>query len=175
MPHYEQSLQLLLGAAATDLPITVAKAVFNDTTYERLTLHTLATSQIDPDAAYLYMHTKGCTKIGSEFECVQDWRRCIEYFLVERIASCLEVLQTKQFDMVGIMYLLKPRPHFSGNLWWASGAYLRKLIAEQPVIGPAYFDTEMWAAGAGARCHSFFPITRAHYHQRMFRHEYAMD
>ena len=171
LPHFDESLRLV---QQSKIGIHIARAVFNDQTYERLTLRALSSSKISDTAVYLYMHTKGCTKTGEEFVCVQDWRQCIEYFLLEKAAECIAMLATKHFDLVGIMHLAHPKVHFSGNFWWASGEYLLKLIAQHPEIGPQYFDTEMWVGQANPRCHSFFPVTRAHYHQRIYRHEYVM-
>lgn len=170
-PHYDATLTLLQAAQAQkDSRIRIATAVFNDKTYERLTLNHLIRTQLDPKAMYLYIHTKGSTKPAVEWECVQDWRRCMEYFLLERINDCLHALDV--YDTVGILYRDTPKPHYSGNFWWATGNYLQRLIVKKPTVGPDYFDPEMWVCSAHPRQRNLFPLTRAHYHQRTFRYEY---
>jgi hypothetical protein len=47
------------------------------------------------------------------------------YFLCEKSSECLKALGDS--DTVGCNFGDSPRPHYSGNFWWASAKYLSKL------------------------------------------------
>ena len=71
----------------------------------------------------LYIHTKGVTKPEA---CIDDWRACMLYWMVERWRECVDKL-SQGYDAVGITRCEKPLPHYQGNFWWARSSYLRTL------------------------------------------------
>ncbi|NDE14267.1 hypothetical protein EBZ80_04980 [bacterium] len=79
----------------------------------------------------LYMHTKGVT--GKPFSL--QWRRFLEYFLIERHADCLKALE--DYRAVGTNHYVYRdgindlRNHFSGNFWWANSDYVKTLSAPE--------------------------------------------
>lgn len=98
-----------------------------------------------PEARVLYLHTWGASH-DARHAVIDDWRRMLLYFLVERFDSCLEMLGSH--DAVGCNLLASPRPHFSGNFWWARAPYLASL--ESPT-GDRH-EAEFWLlGGAGVR------------------------
>lgn len=119
--------------------------MFNDT-FERFTLDALL-RDADINYAYLYMHSKGCTvngRRGTRVGPVRSWRRCMEYFLIERFPQGVESLLAGKVDTVGIFVRTVPQLHYSGNFWWASGRYLIRRFSESPTIGQKYIDPEMY-------------------------------
>ncbi len=71
-----------------------------------------------------YIHTKGVTNPLSS---VNDWRRMMEYFIIDRHADCLALLA--HHDVCGVNWLDHPWPHFSGNFWWATSRHVARLPA----------------------------------------------
>ena len=91
------------------------------------------------DDVWLYLHSKGVTKPDSQP--VTHWRQFMQHFLVENWALCVHTLKCG-YDTVGVQYRATPHPHYSGNFWWATSAYLRR-ISVVP-IGPGYIEPELW-------------------------------
>jgi GR25 family glycosyltransferase involved in LPS biosynthesis len=110
--------------------------------YEKPTLDLLRTfSAFHEDAKILYLHTKGASHEGGTAR-FADWRGHMLHFLVERFPRCLESLERS--DVVGCDLLPRPRPHFSGNFWWANARYLRRL---DPVPAGDRHAPEWWVLG----------------------------
>jgi len=75
----------------------------------------------------LYIHVKGVLQKPNSYE----WRKYLEYFLIENHNLCLESLN--KYNCVGVnqQYYFneidKYRNHFSGNFWWANSSYMKTL------------------------------------------------
>jgi hypothetical protein len=114
----------------------------DDKSFERFTLNKIKDIVHDKDK-FLYIHSKGVTHTPNEIEGsgkVYLWRTYMEYYLIRHYKKCLEKLDTH--DIVGVMYKdFMIGPHFSGNFWWSTGAYFKRLTAEHK-IGDFYTDTE---------------------------------
>jgi hypothetical protein len=117
----------------------IVKCSFNDKTFEIFTASYLR-ENIEEEGYYLYLHSKGVTKTWSEP--IRDWRRCMEYFLIQKADKCLEKLK-EGYDTVGIMKLNNYGPCFAGNFWWATGKYLKKLFQEKE-LKPGYYTFEYY-------------------------------
>ena len=122
----------------------IEKTAVDDTTYERLTLNHIKHKISDSDR-FLYLHSKGVSRVQENSmasECVTLWRNYMEYFLIAQFEKCLDKLQTH--DIVGVAYKdVQIGPHFSGNFWWSTGKYFKKLSTEKE-IGDAYYDSEAY-------------------------------
>jgi len=118
------------------------KAIFNDLSHERLTLNTMK-SMLKENSYYLYLHSKGVTRITENIylNCC-DWRRCMEYFLIENADKCIDKLN-QGHTTVGIIYQTLPKKHYSGNFWWATGKYLIELFNKR-TIEDGYHGPEMF-------------------------------
>lgn len=82
-----------------------------------------ATESKEPFLAY-YFHTKGASSAAcSTNSAANYWRKYMEYFIIERWQKCTDMLQMN--DVCGVEWELNN--HFSGNFWWATSEYLRKL------------------------------------------------
>ena len=132
----------------------IAKTGFKDTSYERFTLNYMKDNIVE-DGYYLYLHSKGVTKATNEN--IKDWRRCMEYFLIKKGNRCLDKLN-EGYDTVGIMkHPWAPHLHYSGNFWWASGKYLKKLFVEKQIPSD-YTGPEMFVLSNNPKLYDFFPI-----------------
>lgn len=119
-----------------------------DRSAERLTLRHLS-RLVTPADKVLYMHTKGVTKLPPSLE-VYWWAFYMEYYLIRKFKQCLDLLD--QNDVVGLDYYSLSAPHFSGNFWWARGAYLETLTP--PLLEPdkdKYHNTETWVCSGNVR------------------------
>lgn len=81
----------------------------------------------NPNDNILYFHSKGITRGNA----ASDWVEYMEYFNIIKYKNCLEYLN-KDIDIVGVEYLDRPKPHMSGNFWWAKCNYINKLTLPKP-------------------------------------------
>jgi hypothetical protein len=82
----------------------------------------------------MYFHLKGITHANHQG--LQDWRRYMEYWTIDRWRDCIELLD-QGYDTCGTNYIhgnflgvdLKTRnwQHYSGGFWWARASYIRTL------------------------------------------------
>jgi len=82
---------------------------------------------IDTNVKILYLHTKGVLNKSNSYE----WRKYLEYFLIEKHCLCFELLDkyycvgvNQQFYFDNENY---KRNHFSGNFWWTNSNYIKNL------------------------------------------------
>jgi len=71
----------------------------------------------------LYFHTKGTSAISKE---QQKWRYHMVNWMITKYKMCNDILN-RGFNTVGILYVAKQIPHYSGNFWWATSEYLQQL------------------------------------------------
>ncbi|NBV77684.1 hypothetical protein EBR66_05990 [bacterium] len=132
----------------------VADVGVDDTSYERFTLNRISKYLKDSDK-FLYIHSKGVSRVGQAdrlSSIIYLWRTFMEYFLIAHFRECLEKLQT--YDIVGAAYKTeKIGPHYSGNFWWSTGAYFKRLYATTP-IGSSYHDPESYIFKASPKAYA---------------------
>lgn len=83
-----------------------------------------------PNANILYIHTKGVLGKAHSYE----WRKYLEYFLVEKHNLCISALNSG-YQCVGVNKQIFPytrwsgknADHFSGNFWWSKSSYIANL------------------------------------------------
>jgi hypothetical protein len=79
----------------------------------------------------LEIHIKGAQKKLHSYE----WRKYLEYFLIEKHELCLDLLENYKCVGVNQQFYFdevnKYRNHFSGNFWWSRSDHIKKL----PLIG----------------------------------------
>lgn len=88
-----------------------------------------------------YFHAKGSRGRAH----AKDWRDALQHFLFYRWLDCVEALSANGYDACGTNFKPRPRPHFSGNFWWASCSYVATLpvpAADAPFGSPIY---RLWA------------------------------
>ena len=136
----------------------IKKSQLNDTTGERFTLTELL-NDAQKDTAYLYIHSKGITRINQPhmYACVTDWRKCMEFFLITHGERYLYLLENH--DTLGIFkHPTYKLPHYSGNFWWARGDYLIAL-QQTSKISDDYLGPEMFILSSGTtRAIDLYPL-----------------
>ena len=105
-----------------------------------------------------YMHGKGVSSPHCRNPLVTEWRRFMEYFVVEHWRVCVDSLT--EYDACGVNWHTEPSPHFSGNFWWASPRYLATLPAS---IGAGHFEPEAWLGMNQPRIRCFHESGVDHY------------
>jgi hypothetical protein len=109
----------------------------------------------NPGDYILYFHMKGITKQNAATE---DWRRYMEYFVIERWKDCIAKLD-EGYDCCGVMWNshtpIGEWPHFSGNFWWANTDYINTLNHEYLELPWRYYR-EFWiGSGPNVKVHEF--------------------
>lgn len=96
----------------------------------------------NPNVNVLYLHSKGITDPNNE--CINDWRKYMTYFLVEKFDKCLDALN--DYDTCGVDLRQHPALHYSGNFWWAKASHINTLpqFHEMPVILSERHKAEFW-------------------------------
>jgi hypothetical protein len=131
-------------------------------TSERTILEYMYNFSKETNGKYWYIHTKGVTRYGTNFyKNVESWRRYMEYFVLIRWRQCIADLDN--YEVAGVSYTIKPKPHFSGNFWWSRGDYIQK--------NPTDFDysynteVEMWLFKQNPRYKTYHQTNFNHYLQ----------
>lgn len=109
--------------------------------YEGQTLHKLYERSMGVNERMLYVHTKGMSKRIAPT--AHDWRRYLQYFMIEQWQNCVTQLQTH--DLVSVQS--KSR----ANFWWANSQYVRTL--QDPLQSDKIFPSRpsMWPHAADYR------------------------
>jgi hypothetical protein len=97
----------------------------------------------NPEDYILYFHMKGISKQNRNTE---DWRRYMEYFVIEKWKDCVAKLD-EGYDCCGVMWNtdtpIGMHPHFSGNFWWAKTSYINTL--DHTYLDAEFrWDREFW-------------------------------
>ena len=72
-----------------------------------------------------YFHTKGASLSQTERQgAANAWRLYMEYFNIEKWKDCVNILNG--YETSGVE-LQDAQSHYSGNFWWATSEYIRKL------------------------------------------------
>ena len=83
-----------------------------------------AQQRAEPFLCY-YLHTKGASQEEPPRQrTTEAWRRYMEHFTVENWQDCAAILGS--YDTCGVE-LQSGDSHYSGNFWWATSDYLRRL------------------------------------------------
>lgn len=110
-----------------DVPRKSVEHLFNLGGVEQFEFPTLslmqACAKTNEDDNFLYLHTKGASTTDNP--AIDDWRKYMTYFCVEKWQQCNEKLAYN--DCVGVDWRIDPVPHYSGNFWWATGKHLASL------------------------------------------------
>jgi hypothetical protein len=94
------------------------------TCFESLAMTAIESWARGADGYVLYLHSKGVSNPTHLSK--MKWRRLMMHELVEKWEQCLT--QLPYYDVVGVNWRdMPPVSHFSGNFWYASTRYLRKL------------------------------------------------
>jgi len=134
----------------------------------------------NPDGYYLYIHTKGISRFWNR--AIRDWRRYMTYFCVTQYSQAIRHLEDS--DACGVDLSPVPKPHFSGNFWWAKGEYLISLPSISSISSPdsefvhsLRHNAEFWIGMGGGKMYSLHDsginVYQRHIH-RFPRRNYAL-
>lgn len=114
---------------------------------EFLTLNALIGYCKTGDDNVMYIHTKGVTSPNNE--CINDWRRYMSYFMIDKYKDCIAALNSN--DTCGVDLRQEPCPHYSGNFWWATSPHIQSLrsFTEMPVLLTERHKAEFWIGQHG--------------------------
>ena len=119
-------------------------------------------SLLNPGIKLLYLHTKGImySKTDSRYLNVLDWIHYMLYFLVDSVnyTNCLNLLSS--YDTVGCNYLEAPHPHYSGNFWWSTTDYLKRLSTDSL---SDKMSAEWWILSGSPKIHVLYSSNRNHF------------
>jgi hypothetical protein len=118
----------------------------------------------------LYLHTKGISYL-QPYPQIEDWRNLMLYFLVERFRSCLHLLNSREYDAIGVNYKSNPRD-FRGNFWWTTTSYLAQLPSLTLQNADKYSAEKWQPIGLRFRYYSPWESNLDHHHSRHERKEY---
>lgn len=152
----------------------VMRPIRTDATNELTTLKWLHYEclSLPADTPVLYLHLKGSSWRHGQRETphVEDWRRLMLYFCVERWQEAVDRLRT--YSAVGCNISMVHHPHFSGNFWWARAGALAML--PQPSYEWDRMEAEFWIGGVGREHMGSLHQSRVdHYFQPYPRERYA--
>jgi len=131
---------------------------------------------------YLYMHTKGITRINDSnhnnnysYRNVENWRHLQEHFTIDHWKLCNEYLFN--YDLVGsnymkIDYISNIPAHYSGGFWWTTSKFLQKLPDPQSYLDETNinrFNAEFWIGRIKHHALCLFPLPeKMEEHHRVF-------
>lgn len=111
--------------------------------YEFGTLQRLHDDAQNQDFHCWYIHTKGASRPSAERT---NWRMRMESIVLDDHLFCRKILG--EYDACGPFWRLigfdQPRPHFSGNFWWANSCYLRSLPSPAHLDTKNRYEAEFW-------------------------------
>ena len=139
---------------AMDPRITLIHSSDDSQQFELPTLRLIhELSLISPKTKVLYLHTKGISYPKEDHRYLPglDWIKYMLHFICEKSENCLELLDSH--DVVGCNYGDQPKPHFSGNFWWATTDYLKTLSLTQLTDK---MSAEWWLLSGSPRIHVLY-------------------
>lgn len=92
--------------------------------YEGQTLDYLYKYCLNNDAYVLYIHSKG---IANSTINTYQWTKVLNHYCIEKWQLALKAFQNSSIDIIGVADQLSGEHCISGNFWWASSDYIRKL------------------------------------------------
>ena len=155
--------------------------------YEIYTHIKMFESAKNENGFYLYMHTKGASRInhcddGSySYKNVENWRHIMEHFCVTNWRHC--VYKLSKYDLVGCNYIpqnsMQVPAHYSGNFWWATTNFLKKLPDPSTYITSDInrFLAEFWIGTIPHKALCLYPIPKPipERHNRCFAYTEKSD
>jgi len=141
----------------------------------------LSFADSDDDSYVWYIHTKGASHAGSsKYPNVWDWRKYMEYFIVERWKDCVKALD-EGFDVCGVEWSWHdlegnvvnenpsphrmgtvPNAHFCGNFWWSTSHHINRLDDDLVAHGNRY-NAETFIGGGSIRHGPYGHLHIGHY------------
>jgi hypothetical protein len=125
-----------------------------------------------PNTKILYLHTKGISypKSDPRYENGLDWINYMLHFLCTKSDGCLKLLDIH--DAAGCNFSDLPKPHFSGNFWWANSSHLKKLDTG---LLTDKMSAEWWVLSKPVKKVSLWQSGKNHFHERYSKEQYNVS
>jgi hypothetical protein len=119
-----------------------------------------------------YVHTKGVTTPNNE--CINDWRKYMSYFALDKYKDCLSKLD--EYDTCGVDLVNIPTKHYSGNFWWARADYIASLKSPKDIelLISERHKCEFWICSGQSKKHYSFHNSDINVYERHL-HRYSED
>lgn len=143
-------------------------------------------SKTVPPCKLWYIHTKGASNVpGTSSEHhgentneiirnVDAWRKYMEYFVIHKYKDCIAAID--QYDVCGVEYRPKAKPHFAGNFWWSRSEHVRNLQnfmeSNQPGYHGRYRAETGFVTMGDPKIKCFFKANRDLYYEKIHPSEY---
>ena len=160
---------------AMDPRIRVLHSSDDSQLFELPTLRLIHEFSIDnPNTKVLYAHTKGISyaKDDSRYLPGLDWIKFMLHFLCEKSDECLVLLNNR--DVLGCNFSDSPKPHFSGNFWWATTKYLKTLSASS-LTDKMSAEWWLYSRPTPPVKNELWNSGKNHFHECYPRHAYTKD
>src|SRR6185503_10571017 len=105
------------------ITLHIVKSDPNTDHYETFAMIEIERLARESELPILYLHTKGVSNPGCQEKWL--WRKAMEDHLIRNWKENLKALD--DYDIVGVNWISRERPHFSGNFWMARASWIRKL------------------------------------------------
>jgi hypothetical protein len=178
-PEYNKSL----NDNTLKLINELSKNIYHETNnyYEIITHKKIFDHAQLNDSNYLYMHTKGCTRVNHQnsgsysYHNIENWRHMQEYFTIDMHKYCLDGLKTH--DIVGSNYvpqhIMSVPAHYSGGFWWSKSEFIRKLQNPQLFLNEKNinrFHAEFWLGYTPHKALCLYPIPEKNNNNQYSQH-----
>jgi FkbM family methyltransferase len=129
-------------------------------------------SETSPNTKILYLHTKGISyaKGDPRYGNGLDWINYMLHFLCSKSEDCLRLLDSH--DVTGCNFSEAPKPHFSGNFWWATSKHLKTL--DKGLLTDK-MSAEWWLLSKPVKKASLWQSDKNHFHERYPKEEYNIS
>jgi hypothetical protein len=154
--------------------IATSIKIYSENWFEIYTHIQMYNTSLVEDGYFLYMHTKGVTRINHKdeyhsqglysYKNVENWRHIMEHFCIENWRHCVDKI--KNYDLVGCNYIpqfsLWTPPHYSGGFWWANSNFLKRLPDPKSYITNEIdrFQAEFWIGRIPHKALCLYPIPK---------------
>jgi len=121
------------------------------------TLGILQDEVSDKDCNIWYIHVKGAISSGGDpTNNCWHWGEYMEYFTIMNWRKSTPILE--QNDITGVEWREHPSFHYSGNFWWATSDYIKRLPLMKDYTNLAdRIQAEFWIGqGRPIRTHCFY-------------------
>lgn len=149
----------ILPPALADKSIIACSPNLKD--YEFQTLRMLQDHATKCDCKAWYVHTKGVSRPHDQS--AVNWRRLMEYFIVDRFNVCVGELDSCDACGVNIVTEYRPVRFFAGNFWWSNSGHLSRLPRVDDLFLSDRFQAEHWIGSCGAKLKDLYGGDRSSY------------
>jgi len=136
--------------------------------YPAIKLIKKVSDELDYNIKILYIHVKGVLQKPHSYE----WRKYLEYFLIEKHELCFNLLNNYYCVGVNQQYYFdhinKYRNHFSGNFWWTNSHHIKTLANVNKTKDR--YEYEHWLIGNLTKIDYRYLLSLHHTHFNLYEH-----